>query len=73
MIDKVFKNKSGGYLKIVSATALDYRAQYLDDDSVQFSLTKDELDRYWKDAEFPIRSEQMSEPVENGNVLIITD
>ena len=47
MIDKVFKNKSGGYIKIIGATALDYRAQYLDDESVEFSVTKDDISKYW--------------------------
>jgi len=48
MINDIFKNKSGGTeIKIVGATALDYRAQYVDDDSVEFSITKEELLKYW--------------------------
>lgn len=63
MKDKVFRNKSGGFIKVVSATALDYRAQYLDDDSVQFSITKDELTRYWTEAGFSHVSSPATLPV----------
>ena len=50
MINNIFKNKSGGdMIQIVSATALDYRAKYVDDYShdVEFSITREELKRYW--------------------------
>ena len=47
MINTIYKNKSGGFIKIVGITALDYHAQYLDDDSVEFSISKEDLLKYW--------------------------
>ena len=50
MINNIFKNKSGGdMIQIVNATALDYRAKYIDDSDsdVEFSLTREELKKYW--------------------------
>lgn len=50
MINSIFKNKSGGdMIQIVNATALDYRAKYVDDYSndVEFSITREELKKYW--------------------------
>ena len=49
MINYIYKNKSGGgHIKIVGITALDHRAQYIDDDTVEFSITKDDLNKYWE-------------------------
>lgn len=52
MINSIFKNKSGGdMIQIVNATELDYRAKYVDDsdsdNDVEFSLTREELKKYW--------------------------
>ena len=62
MIDKVFKNKSGGYIKIIGATALDYRAQYLDDDSVEFSISREDLLKYWIDQGFTHQTTPLTQP-----------
>lgn len=49
MINSIFKNKSGGaMIQVVNVTALDYRAKYVDDSDVEFSLTRDELKKYWE-------------------------
>ena len=63
MINSIFKNKSGGgQIKIVAATALDYRAQYLDDNSVEFSVTREDLHRYF----------ELKESAEEINQLLTT-
>ena len=45
----IYKNKlTNGQIELVGTTAFDYRFKFVDDDSdAVFSLTPNDLDRYW--------------------------